>query len=138
MNSPFLEWNMGSAMRKLVIPTVSTLSYLIPGMSFSQGDNTAYGESLLKTTMENGNTIPTGNYCIRKKLKHHGLGAIDNAHSIIQDGANIKIPILLVHSDSSVNDSEWTEAYQHADGVLNVEDISRIGRKLGPQVRERQ
>ena len=35
-----------------------------------------------------------------------------------------------------MNDSEWTEAYQHADGVLNVEDISRIGRKLGPQVRE--
>lgn len=136
LNSPFLEWNMGSAMRKLVIPTISTLSYLIPRMSFSQGDNTAYGESLLKDHHGEWEYNTNWKLLHSQKVEASWIRAIDNAHSIIQDGANIKIPILLMHSDSSVNSSEWTEAYQHADGVLNVEDISRIGRKLGPQVRE--
>ena len=136
LNSPFLDWNFNGFMRKVAIPAFGALGRLFPDLAISQGDGTGYQESLLKSIMANGTTIRTGNCFIRRKLTHHGPGLSAPHRNKIKKGAGIRVPILLMHSDKSVDGDHWTPEFQHADAVLNVKDISRIGRKLGQDVTE--
>ena len=64
------------------------------------------------------------------------IRAIDVAQSIIQDDPHINVPILLMHSDRSVKKGDPDSMYSCADAVLDVEDISKYGRRLGPEVTE--
>ena len=54
----------------------------------------------------------------------------------MQKGTDIKIPILLMHSDKSIYGDEWTPEFNCGDAVLDVADISKYGKKLGPNVTE--
>lgn len=39
-----------------------------------------------------------------------------------------------MHSDCSTRDKNWTEEYMHCDGVLDVDNMKKYGRELGPRV----
>ena len=41
-----------------------------------------------------------------------------------------------MHSDNSVSGSCWSEAFNHGDAVLDVDDISKYGKRLGDDVTE--
>ena len=104
-------------------------------MPVAQGESTAYAESLLKE--HHGDW----SYDTRWKLSQSPdvtagwVRAIDRAQKSLRDGkADIKVPILLMYSSESVNGDEWTPAHNRADGVLDVNDIRRYGRMLGPDV----
>jgi alpha-beta hydrolase superfamily lysophospholipase len=61
--------------------------------------------------------------------------AIDDAHDKVRRGG-IGQPILILHSARS-NDGKgtlWLEEFRRADLVLDVEDMKREGKSLGPQV----
>lgn len=136
LNSPFLDWNLGKFTEGVLIPAVTAAAAIAPSLKIPQGGGTGYSESLLSG--EHGRW----SYDITKKLKISPdvdagwVRAIDNAQWDLQHGAHINIPILLMHSDHSVYGSEWSEAFNHGDAVLDVEDISRYGRRLGPSVTE--
>ena len=132
LNSPFLDWNLGKL--ECFIPAVSFAGKLFPGIEVKQG-GTAYGESLLKQYH--------GEWSYNTQWKRLGssdvdLGwvrAIDRAQRSLRGGkARITQPILLLYSARSVEGEEWTEAHNHADGVLDVNDIAKYGRELGPNV----
>ncbi len=136
LNSPFLDWNLGRFTERVLVPAVTTVAALAPGLTIPQGGGTGYSESLLAG--EHGRW----SYDTSKKLKVSPdvdagwVRAIDNAQWKLQHGARVNIPILLMHSDNSVTGSEWSEAFNHGDAVLDVKDISRYGRALGPSVTE--
>lgn len=54
----------------------------------------------------------------------------------MQNYPKINVPILLMHSDSTVTSHDGPEAYSRKDAVLDVADISRYGRRLGCDVTE--
>lgn len=136
LNSPFLDWNLGWFTERVLVPAVSMVAALAPDLTIPQGGGTGYSESLLAG--EHGRW----NYDTSKKLKVSPdvdagwVRAIDDAQGELQRGDCVNIPILLMHSDNSVSGSEWSEAFNHGDAVLDVEDISRYGRTLGPLVTE--
>jgi alpha-beta hydrolase superfamily lysophospholipase len=136
LNSPFLDWNQSSFQEKFLIPAVTCFGKLFPNIKISQGGSGAYGESLLK---QYGGEW---NYNTNWKLLHSPdvdtgwIRAIDIAQGILQNDPHIKVPILLMHSDRSVKSGDSKEMYKRADGVLDVYDISRYGRRLGPIVTE--
>ena len=106
------------------------ISALVP-----QGDSTAYSESLLSS--EKGEW----NYRTDWKLKRSPdvtagwVHAINTAQRSLRNGkARIDIPILLMYSGRSVNESQWSPLHNRADGVLDVADIRKYGRQLGPHV----
>ncbi|MDE6490987.1 MAG: alpha/beta hydrolase, partial [Muribaculaceae bacterium] len=63
--------------------------------------------------------------------------AIDRAQRRLKSGKYpIGVPVLLMHSDKSVDGESWSPDFQKADAVLDVADISRYGRNLGNDVTE--
>lgn len=137
LNSPFLEWNMGKFMRKCAIPAVSRVGRLFPKMAISQGNSTAYGESLLKAYHGEWDYNVEWKTLYPRKVTAGWLNMISQAQKQLRnDNPGIAVPILLMHSSQSFDGDDWTEQHQKADAVLNVNDISKIGRTLGPDVTE--
>lgn len=136
LNSPFLAWNFNGFMRKVVIPAAGSLSRLFPSLSYSQGDNTGYAESLLKRYHGEWNYNTDWKLIHSQKVEGSWLRAISKAQKEVAKG-RITVPVLLLHSSGRVGGDHWTPAYQHNDAVLNVDDIARQGRKLGADVDER-
>jgi alpha-beta hydrolase superfamily lysophospholipase len=62
------------------------------------------------------------------------IRAVVLAQTRIARGLNLEQPVLVMHSDKSADDKEWSEKLHRADLVLDVEDIKRLGPQLGPGV----
>lgn len=136
LNSPFLEWNFNGFMRKVAIPMFGSLGKLFPTLSISQGNGTGYGESLLKNHHGEWDYNTDWKLFHSQKVEASWVRAVSKAQNELKKHASIDIPILLLRSSGSVTGDKWTPEYQHNDAVLNVEDISKIGLKLGNNVTE--
>ena len=133
LNSPFLDWNLG--WMEHVVPLVAWWGRLFPDTPVKQGESTAYSESLLK------GYHGEWSYNTDWKLMHSPdvtagwVRAIDMAQKALRDGkARIEVPILLMYSSAKVDGSEWTQAHNSGDAVLDPADIRRYGSLLGPHV----
>ena len=62
------------------------------------------------------------------------LRAVVLAQKRIEDGLRLEQPVLVMHSDKSADDNEWSEKLHRADLVLKVDDIKKLGPRLGPRV----
>lgn len=133
LNSPFLDWNLGS--KEWLIPLVVEWGRWFPDTDISQDASTAYAESLLKSAHGEW-TFNTGWKKVQSPDVTAGwVRAITLAQRRLRDGkADIDVPILLMRSDKSVTGSRWDESHNHADGVLDVNDIRKYGLQLGPDV----
>lgn len=138
LNSPFLDWNFTGFMRNVMIPLAAATGRLFPDISIPQGDDPAYGESLLKgkhgewefdTTLKLLHAAPVTTGWIR---------AIDQGHKrLMANGKAIQVPVFLMHSRRSVSsDGSWTPYVSSGDAVLNVDSIAAKGRRLGSNVTE--
>lgn len=134
LNSPFLEWNMGAFKRKFLIPAVSCWGTYHPNTMISNGNCTAYAESLLKQYHGEWEFNTDWKTVYPEKVSAGWLKAIDDAHAEVQKGGKIRVPILLMYSDKSIYGDKWKPEYQEGDGVLNVKDIAKYGKQLGPHV----
>lgn len=134
LNSPFLDWNLGKFQENFLVGFVAFQPF--KNIKINQGDSRAYAESLLDRyhgewdydtdwKLETSQAVTTG-----------WITAIHKAQKKLQKGAGIEIPILLMHSDKSVGGYEWTPQQNCGDGVLDVADISKYGKKLGSKVTE--
>lgn len=136
LNSPFLDWNFKGFMKKVAIPTFGSLGKLFPKLSISQGDHNGYQQSLLKDYHGEWDYNQDWKVFHPEKIQASWARAISNGQKELKKGGKIRVPILLMHSSGSVNGDEWTPEFQRNDAVLNVDDISRIGRNLGDNVTE--
>ncbi len=136
LNSPFLDWNFNGFMKKVAIPAFGSLGKLFPKLSISQGDNNCYQQSLLKDYHGEWDYNQDWKVFHPEKIQASWARAISNGQKELKKGGNINVPILLMHSSGSVSGDKWTPDFQKNDAVLNVDDISRIGRKLGRNVTE--
>ncbi len=137
LNSPFLEWNLSSTQKDVLIPIVRAVAPALRNVRISNGDSSAYAESLLKDYHGEWEYNTDWKTIYPEKVSTSWLAAIDKGHSQVQKAdPQIQVPILLMHSDKSVYGEEWTPDFQQGDAVLNVEDISRYGKALGPNVTE--
>lgn len=136
LNSPFLDWNLGKFTEGVLVPAVTSVAAIAPGLKIPQGGATGYSESLLSDEHGRWTYDTTKKLKISPDVDAGWVRAIDKAQWELRHGAYINIPILLMHSDHSVYGSEWSEAFNHGDAVLDVDDISRYGRRLGPSVTE--
>lgn len=128
LNSPFLDWNFGWLMEKVVLPTVAFVGRLFPNLTVQGLGDPNYAYSLLKQYKENGNLIRTGND-IRASEKAGWIKAIQEAQQTVQKGLKLDCPILVMSSNKSFPETEtWHEEYMTSDIVLDVQDIQNTGR----------
>ena len=136
LNSPFLDWNQSKFQERVLIPAVDCIGNLFPGIAISQGDSRAYSESLLKRYGGEWEYDTSLKLEVSPDVDTGRIRAIDMAQAVIQNDPFIKVPVLLMHSDRSAKAGDSADVYSESDAVLDVEDISRYGKRLGPLVTE--
>jgi alpha-beta hydrolase superfamily lysophospholipase len=62
------------------------------------------------------------------------IRAVLLAQERIKKGLRLEHPVLVLHSDKSSDDEEWSEKLHRADLVLKVKDIKELAPQLGPDV----
>lgn len=135
LNSPFLDWNLPPLMRGVAMPLVSVLGRLMPGVRVPQKPDSGYAETL---SSEHG-----GEWTYRTDWKPDILPdpdmgwvrAIHTAQKRLRRG-RIDVPVLLMHSAESVRKGDGKDKYYKADAILDVDSISRYGKRLGDDVTE--
>ena len=136
LNSPFMDFNLSEVQEKYLLPIVSMLSSMFPNISISQNSNDAYSQSLLKTHYGEWTYNTDWKLPLSPDVTVGWLGAIYKAQKHLQKKANINIPILLMRSDKSIYGDSWNVEFHMGDCVLDVNDISVYGRRLGKNVKE--
>lgn len=133
LNSPFLDWNLG--WKERLVPLISWWGLISPDTKISQGKSQAYADSLLKGRHGRWSYNTSWKMPQSPDVTAGWVRAIYLAQQALKRGkAKIQIPILLMYSANSISGSRWNPAYNEADCVLDVEDIARYGRQLGPDV----
>lgn len=136
LNSPFLEFNLNSFQKEYLVPLVSSFSGVFPNISIPQNSNDAYAQSLLRNYHGEWDYNTSWKLPLSPDVTSGWIGAIYKAQRKLQIDANINIPILLMRSDRSIYGEQWTSDFNRGDAILNVDDISKYGRKLGSNVNE--
>ena len=134
LNSPFLAWNMPPFMRKVVVPAVSWLGKLFPGIPLQQAGDPLYARALHKKYDGEWEYDRHWKPDILPPVDAGWIRAIDTAQRALQKLPPIDVPVLLLHSDRSASRHDNLEAHHRADAILNVDSISKAGRALGPEV----
>ena len=130
LNSPFLDWNQSKLQERMLIPAVRTFSSLAPVMKIPQNSDGEYAHSLHRKFGGEWDYNLDWKLEYSPAVEASWLAAIDAAHDIVQNTPRINIPILLMHSDTTVTSGN------RGDAVLDVEDIARYGHGLGVDVTE--
>ncbi len=134
LNSPFFEFNVPVFLKKTFIPLMVSLAGKFPGLPSPVGLDKGYGYSLHKS--HNGewdydvNLKPDAGF----KIHASWIKGIYTAQKELQKGLEITCPVLVMYSAKSVNPGNYKPEMQHADSVLNVEDIERYSHVIGKQV----
>lgn len=133
LNSPFLDWNLSKFNERVAVPFVTFIGGIFPKINIRQGASDTYARSLLKKY------DGEWDYDTDLKLVHSPdvtsgwIRAINRAQHQLRK-KTINVPILLLHSDKSEGAPGSTSL--NSDCVLDVKDISKYGRRLGPDVTE--
>lgn len=135
LNSPFLDMNLGKIVEKIGIPAVARMGKKSPYKKVNGGLSTAYAESLLANHHGEWMFDTSWKYPVAPKLTASWIRAIHLGQEQLQKGLQIPCPILVMHSHQSVYGKKWKAAHQSGDGVLDVKDIRKYGKELGPQAR---
>lgn len=136
LNSPFLDMNLSWFQEKILVPLVSIMPF--KSMLISQGNSRAYSESLLKRYHGEWDYNTSWKFEVSPKVSVGWITAIHRAQKKLhKKGTNISVPILLMRSARSVDGGEWNPEFNRGDSVLDVDDISKFGGRLGSDVDER-
>lgn len=133
LNSPFLDWNLGKLEK--YVGLVSFIGKIFPNFKISQGESTAYSESLLKSHHGEWDYNTSWKLQQSPDVTAGWVRAIHEAQKSLRKGkSRISVPILLMYSSHSVSGDKWEERFNHGDAVLDVKDIKKYGSELGPNV----
>ncbi|WP_010252233.1 alpha/beta hydrolase [Myroides injenensis] len=136
LNSPFLDFNI-PFYKKPFIGMMAKNKYQKDDFASIEGLSDIYGRSLHKDfegewefNKDLKPILPFSAYCA-------WILAVLHVQSIIQEEPNMgDLPILLMHSDVSGNPNKTTSLTAMSDVVLNVKDMTRVGKKLSNNVKE--
>jgi len=133
LNSPFLDFNQ-SKIEKSIIQFVAKLIGKASNYAKIEGAlSPAYAQSIHKDYYGiwdfNLDWKPIKGFPTYFKW----LVAIARAQKTLEK-SNIQIPILILHSSGSIKTRKYSKEAMANDIVLNIEDIKRVGEKLGDRV----
>lgn len=135
LNSPFLDWNFGWLMEKIVIPVVACIGKLFPNLTVQGYGDASYAHSLLKAFRGEWEYNTEWKMINGHPKKAGWIHAIQEAQRTVQKGIDLDCPVLVMSSDKSFPETEeWKDEYRSSDIVLDIHDIQKYGAKLGNHV----
>jgi len=134
LNSPWLEFQMGTTARALLEPMIDLGKHLLPLSQYPQFDQGYYS----RTT----STRFQGEWDIDARWKpdlgfrgtRGWLSAIFHGQGKVESGLGLTLPVLVLLSQRSVLQPSWSDDMLHADTVLDVDAVARRAVDLGSNV----
>ncbi|MEI2766623.1 MAG: alpha/beta hydrolase [Dermatophilaceae bacterium] len=135
LNSPWLDLQGPWFMRTVGTQLVYLLARIKPQLVLPQGIPPAYGDSV-HVSAHGEWDFDTEWKPLRGAPTYVGvLAAVRRGQARLHRGLGLTMPILLLHSGRSRLDiTEWAEAAQSHDVVLDVEQMKHWAARLGPDV----
>ena len=135
LNSPFFDFNEPSIV-KTVLPFFSkVISSLFPFAKIRDKSLPVYAKSLHKDHHGEWDFNPEWKSVDKGyPIYFSWLNAISEGFNLIKYHSKIAIPVLVLHSSRSRKYRVWNHNLLKVDGVLNIENIDRISRRLGNDV----
>jgi len=130
LNSPFFDFNAPIPTTQTPIPTLAKKGAITPDSLNKRGTSSLYGESLHQSGKGEWNYNLNWKPFIAPASNYGWINAIYTAQNDVQNGREIKQPILLMYADNSVYTQTWTDKMFTGDAVLDVKDIEERGAAL--------
>ena len=134
LNSPFFEFNVAPALRRILGPTFGAVAKRRPYALVPAGLNQVYGRSIHRD--HDGEWVydlgwkPLGGFAVRAGW----LTAIRRAQAQLQGGLDIQVPVLIGSSDASYRSAVMSEQAHNADAVLDPAHMAQWGPAIGRHV----
>lgn len=134
LNSPFLAFNVNT-FEMFAVRTLALFATIMPNASVALSTSPLYTQSIHEDHH--------GEWAFDLQMKHlimpkntlSWIRGIAQAQKQIHNGLDIGQPILVMHSDHSIYEKKWSQAWLHGDAVLNVDDIHKYAQHLGESVK---
>jgi alpha-beta hydrolase superfamily lysophospholipase len=136
LNSPFLDMDIKPILKTIGLPVISFLGKFFPNIKIKKGLSLNYGYSISKKRYGEWEYDETWKPVAVSEVKASWLRAIYRAQCELHKGLAIGCPILVMRSDKSFKNREWSDEFLRSDAVLNVEDIRKYAPLLGKNVSE--
>ncbi len=135
LNSPWLDLQEPWPMRTLGTMVLYGLSQVTPRTVLPQGISAAYGPSIHADHHGDFAFDTTWKPLVGAPTYVGVIAAVRRGHAKVHRGLNLRMPILVMHSDSSLLGLQnWTPKAQYADCVLDVKQMTQWAPKLGLNV----
>ncbi len=130
MNSPFYEFHLNFMLRTIGIPIVSALGKKFPDKIIQGGFSPLYGLSLHKD--EKGEWDYSLEYKphVSPPVNFGYIRAIHLAQKRIKNSLKINVPALVMHSDKTIYEKEWSDKMFTGDVILDVAQIHKYAEKI--------
>ncbi len=134
LNSPFFEFNVNSSTKFWNLLAAKAFSFFMPYANKRKPLSLLYTKSIHKKYY--------GEWDFKEEWKPERgfpayfkwLIAIHEAQNTLKEKSDIKVPVLVMHSEKSKKPRKWDPEILGMDIVLNIEHIKEIGKKLGKKV----
>lgn len=133
LNSPFLDFNQTKFEKSMSLFAAKSISKLSDFAKIEGVLSPAYGESVHKDFYGEWDFNLAWKPIKGFPTYFKWLVAIDIAQKKLAN-SNITVPVLVMHASGSLKMSKYSKEAMSNDIVLNIEDIKRVGKKLGKEV----
>ncbi len=134
LNSPFLEFNTLSWVKKRAIPLSGIIASILPYASKANELNPIYNQSIDNNSKGEWNYNKIYKPDSDVPLFFAWLNAIREGHIQVKKGLQIECPIAVLCSSKSAHPNTWDNSASTCDIVLNVEHIKKYSKQLGSVV----
>ncbi len=130
LNSPFFDFNDGFFTRRIAIPFIAWRGKSNPDATVGSEEMSLYGKSLHREARGEWEFNTEWKTMDSQPVRYGWLRAIYQGHQKVAAGLDISVPVLVMHSDKTINADEWTDDFFTGDAVLDVDHIRERSEKI--------
>ncbi|MGO4186743.1 alpha/beta hydrolase [Pseudarthrobacter sp. TAF60_1] len=134
LNAPWLELQGSSLVRNLATRLVEPVARADPRRPFLLPEMPGYWQSVSSEAHGEWQLHPVWRPVTSFPIRAGWVKAVLAGHAAVARGLNITAPVLVLLSDRTRIQAEWTEELMHADAVIDVEETATRALRLGRRV----
>jgi len=129
LNSPFFEFNKNKMIRML-LPLAALIGHFLPKVKIAGGFTEMYGLHLNKNYKGEWRYNLLWKPNVAPKINLGWIRAIHKGQKELKKKFEIAIPVLVLHSNKSVENEKDVHQIRTRDAILNVEHIKRVASNI--------
>jgi alpha-beta hydrolase superfamily lysophospholipase len=134
LNAPWLELQGSSLIRNIAMHLVEPVARADPRRPFHLPEMPGYWQSISSEAHGEWQLNPVWRPQASFPIRAGWAKAVLSGHAAVAKGLDISVPVLVLLSDRTRIQPEWSEELMHADAVIDVEETAARALRLGRRV----